>query len=274
MITGSPFIFSTNQGGGITSLADLFDGDDGFAYEFDNLSTLWQDTGATTPVTTSGQSIARVDDVSGNGYNATQATAGLRPTYTESGSVAWSDFAADYLTIASSTASLAWLHKDVGFGIAALIRFGTIANPNTVYSLIGNNGLSFGQHGVSVFFDDRGSIPRDEVLVFQMARNVTGFPTYEYVSPDNTITAAVDHTVYVNGPSLGPLDVLLDGVDIADVTRQNPPSASNATYNFQIGAGGNNLFPLTGRIYQLIVRDKEFTADELAAIQTYFESKL
>jgi hypothetical protein len=50
-------------------------------YDISDIGTLWQDTAGTTPVTTVGQSVARVDDISGNGRNLIQATAGSRPTY-------------------------------------------------------------------------------------------------------------------------------------------------------------------------------------------------
>lgn len=46
-----------------------------------DLTTLWQDTGATTPITADGQTVARVDDKSGNSRNSTQATSSLRPAY-------------------------------------------------------------------------------------------------------------------------------------------------------------------------------------------------
>ena len=50
-------------------------------YRFGDLTTLWQDTGGTSPVTADGQSIARADDKSGNGYHLTQGTAGQQPVY-------------------------------------------------------------------------------------------------------------------------------------------------------------------------------------------------
>jgi hypothetical protein len=46
-----------------------------------DLTTLFQDTAGTTPVTTPGQSVARVNDKSGRGNHATQATSGSRPLY-------------------------------------------------------------------------------------------------------------------------------------------------------------------------------------------------
>jgi hypothetical protein len=50
-------------------------------YDISDLSTLFQDTAGTTPVTAAGQSVARVNDKSGNGRNLTQVTAANRPTY-------------------------------------------------------------------------------------------------------------------------------------------------------------------------------------------------
>ena len=46
-----------------------------------DISTLFQDTAGTTPVTAAGQTVALMRDKSGGGYHATQATAAQRPTY-------------------------------------------------------------------------------------------------------------------------------------------------------------------------------------------------
>lgn len=65
------------------SPASLFGvGDFGAFYDFSDTSTLWQDTGATTPVTTTGQNIYRADDLSGNGNNLTATNA---PTWDSGG---------------------------------------------------------------------------------------------------------------------------------------------------------------------------------------------
>jgi len=56
-------------------------GEDGFIYDPSVLSSMSQDTAGSTPVTTIGQSVGRVLDLSGNAINATQATAANRPLY-------------------------------------------------------------------------------------------------------------------------------------------------------------------------------------------------
>lgn len=81
---------STMGGVGRFSLASFMAGQaDGFYFRFTEAGTLWQDVGATTPVTATGQSIARADDQrdgAGSPHNGTQATAGSQPKFQAGGS--------------------------------------------------------------------------------------------------------------------------------------------------------------------------------------------
>ena len=71
----------------------LFANDEqGAWYDPSDLTTLFQDTAGTTPVTTAGQTVARMDDKSGNGNHATQPTAAARPTYQTDGTYRWLSF--------------------------------------------------------------------------------------------------------------------------------------------------------------------------------------
>ena len=63
-----------------SSIASLFSSSEkGFAYDFSDISTMFQDTAGTTPVTTVDQLVARVNDLSGNGNHLIQSTSGSRP---------------------------------------------------------------------------------------------------------------------------------------------------------------------------------------------------
>lgn len=246
----------------IQTLADLFDGDNGFAYEFDNLSTLWQDTGGTVPVTTSGQTIARVDDVSGNGFNATQSTAGSRPTYTESGSTAYSNHANDYLKISSSTSTLKWLHGDGGTGIAALVRFSSGARRG----LMGSNSGNDFNTGMFYTWETSSSM---QYRVLNSSSNV-----YNHNYGSSTVLAGTDVFILENAPAGGPVEGYVDGDSIGTASRLITASTANAAFDLEIGATGAAQVVLTGRIYQLIVRDAPFTADEIEALGVYFAGKL
>jgi hypothetical protein len=58
-------------------------------YDVSDLSTLFQDSAGTTPVTADGDPVGKVLDKSGNGNHLVQATAGSRPLYKTSGGLSW-----------------------------------------------------------------------------------------------------------------------------------------------------------------------------------------
>ena len=81
----------------------LFAGGTGGAwYDPSDLSTLFQDSAGTTPVTASGQPVGLMFDKSGNGNHATQAIAAARPIYTEGSGLAWLAFdgVGDFMSVA------------------------------------------------------------------------------------------------------------------------------------------------------------------------------
>ena len=63
-----------------SSITSLFSSSEkGFAYDFSDLSTMFQDTAGTTPVTAVDQLVARVNDLSGNNNHLIQSSSGSRP---------------------------------------------------------------------------------------------------------------------------------------------------------------------------------------------------
>jgi len=62
---------------------------DGVWYDPSDLSTLFQDSAGTTPVTADGDPVGLMLDKSGNGFHATQVTAGNRPVYKTDGVTSW-----------------------------------------------------------------------------------------------------------------------------------------------------------------------------------------
>jgi hypothetical protein len=74
-------------------LSQLFNaGIQGAWYDPSDLSTLFQDSAGTTPVTASGQPVGKMLDKSGNGNHASQSTSAKRPTYTAGGGLHWLAF--------------------------------------------------------------------------------------------------------------------------------------------------------------------------------------
>lgn len=79
-------------------------------YDPSDLTTLFQDTAGTTPVTVDGDPVARVNDKSGNGYNLLQSNASKRPLYKTSGGLKWLLFdGVDDILSAAYTIAQPWV---------------------------------------------------------------------------------------------------------------------------------------------------------------------
>jgi len=131
------------SGGGAVpfSIADLFaSSEQGAWYGPSDLSTLFQDSAGTTPVTTAGQPVGRMLDKSGNGNHATQATAARRLTYQTSPDRATLDKVDDRLSVTVPTGGFTGtmvLATDQGTA-----RYG-VNIPAGAYDIGGRGGLYF-----------------------------------------------------------------------------------------------------------------------------------
>lgn len=65
--------------------------EDGMFYSPQHIESLFQDTAGTVPVTADGQLVARINDISGNGYHLTQSNAANQYKFREVGGVRWLD---------------------------------------------------------------------------------------------------------------------------------------------------------------------------------------
>jgi hypothetical protein len=80
---------TTQRGGGgrpvQTTISGLVNALSGVWYDISDISTLFQDVAGTIPVTTSGQTVARINDKGPLGAHLLQATGGLQPVYNDAG---------------------------------------------------------------------------------------------------------------------------------------------------------------------------------------------
>lgn len=165
-------------------------------------------------------------------------------------------FAADYLT-AASAADWTFMHNGSTYLVSMLVNVSpSNANPGATYTLYGNNGTSTGSRGTALYFDDQA---RDETVVHQVTRGVGGtyavqaVPTNGMVppskwmiltvlcDPDNA-TASLRSSIFVNR-----------GLRRRDNAQTGTASASAPTYAWQLGAGGNNVFPATMYFAEMVI---------------------
>jgi hypothetical protein len=159
----------------------------GVWYDPSDLTTLFQDTAGTTPVTAVGQTVALMLDKSGRGNHATQATAAQRPTYRlDAGSRPYLEF--DGVDDGMVTTSFSW----PGLCSAWVgIKPGKITGIQVLATMDGGAGTS----RLPQFFRLNTSNPESIVFVSSTAFTDTGpavAVNTNYVISTNTAASQVN----------------------------------------------------------------------------------
>ena len=154
----------------------LFAGDTGGWWDVADMSTLFQDSAGTSPVTAAGQPVGRINDKSGNGNHLLQATGAVRPMLRSGGSLWWLEFDGTQflqatftlnqpVTRVSAAQSVAWQINDFlwdGVGAIAGV-FDYSANPTLALGTFGsgyaaNTDMTIGvNHVVTDIFNGASS---------------------------------------------------------------------------------------------------------------------
>lgn len=212
-------------------------------YDPSDLSTLWQDTAGTTPVTADGQSVARIDDKSGNGNHLTQATASKRPVYRTAGGLHWLlfDGVDDFLRTSAFAAAL--------------------AQPNHI-CLSGRHGL-----GPQVYLYDGIATSNRHAILESTATTGTAFQMFAGTISADIPADAADHvySALFNGAAS---NLRTDGVASAAVD-----AGTQSLTGLTLGARFTDVDPMAGRIYEFVLHDNELTGDDLSNLEAYLAGK-
>lgn len=209
-------------------------------YDPSDITTLFQDSAGTTPVTASGQPVGRMLDKSGRGNHATQATAAARPTYTTGGGLAWLAFDGvdDGMVTASITLAVdkvqvfAGARKTSDAATAVLVELST--SPGSV---AGSMSLIFPFNAT----DRVGG--RSSGTAFALTSTASA-------TLNAPVTAVLRLTADIAADSLA---VASNGVALASVATDQ--GTGNYTSNpLYIGRRAGTSNPFTGNLYGLIVR--------------------
>lgn len=240
-------------------------GEKGVWYDPSDLSTLFQDAAGTTPVTAAGQPVGKILDKSGNGAHATQSTATSRPILglesgryylTFDGVDDWLSTAAiDFTGTAKMTVvagvrklsdaaggSVAELSTDAGANNGACaIRAPSAAASDYQFSLRGT--------ALSYFLATTFAAPVSSVLSVEF--DISG------ASRESEIFPRVNQSV----PSL------------TGGGGANAGSGNFGNYAMYVGRRGGTALPFNGRLYGLIMRGAASSDAQIAAAETYINSK-
>lgn len=233
-----------------------------------DLSTLFQDSAGTVPVTTDGDPVGRWNDKSGNGRNFTQSTSGSRPTYRTSGGFHWLEFdgTSDWLVGATSALSFAIVNLFMAYrpesgtsDFGNIIGVGhavTHTNPFYRWNALTrtSSGFNYGFHtnGSQTFGTDAGAnLGNDLVLAI-------GYNSMW----SNTTNDQRNGIVRINGA------VSSNGAAGAGGSLTYP-NATPPTIGAQVDGGGDRF---KGRIYGVLVGNAAITSQpQIDAWETYLD---
>ena len=263
-LSGPPHSFDLMIGLSLTSLGlgvgssggfsprSLFTGAAGVFYDMSDLGSLWADTGATTPATVNG-AIARVNDKSGNGNNATQGTGASQPTLklTSGKYRCLFDGVADFLSTGSidMTASdeitiVAGIAKSSDAATQMAIENTTGAGSARLFVPAGGTGYT---HGML------GTLSSDSTATGFAAPSTTVVTSLGKISTDTNI-------IRVNG--------------IQRASASTDLGAGNmGNYQWFFGMRDGTSLPFAGSIYGLIVINRLLSATEIAQAEAWMNGK-
>lgn len=200
------------RGGASSSPASLFAASEpGVWYDPSDLSTLFQDSAGTTPVTAPAQTVGLILDKSGRGNNATQATSAQRPTYGINPITGTRNLLLATNTLATQSVTVIAVAQTLSFTGTGTV---TLTGASTAGPLVGtgaNNRVSL------TFTPTAGSLTltvSGSVTLAQLERGSTATAYQNVVTQYEVTEAGVASVSYL----------AFDGVDDGMVTNTITPS--------------------------------------------------
>lgn len=256
LFLGRVGLLEQDAGGAVDIVSLLFgSGQSGVLYDPSDISTLWQDTAGTTPVTATGQLVRRMDDLSGNGHHCIfgLSSGGAGFTYESAGGLHW---------IQNPDVS-----ADRGWGHIPLTGNGT------AWSLVAGFELTDG-FGAGPYFWDSNT-PRTYCLRVNNSTNLqfstdgttTTVTSYGYKEKHVHAFSSVpstSHTIRKNGSVVGSA---ANGSGLGTAITEG---AGVALFRRFTDANRNS-----GRIYGLIIRqDGALTGSDLDAAEEWCAARM
>lgn len=235
---------------------DLFRaGEQGVWYDPADMSTLFQDSAGTIPVTATGQPVGRIMDKSGHGFHALQTTAGSRPTFRDVGGLRYLEFDGvdDFLVTSSinltTTDSLSVFTgvrklNDATVGVVAEFSVTTASN-NGTFAVFAPGAAAVARF----LYRSRGTVSADAIT----APN--------YAAP---VSAVVTGLSDISGDMSS---IRSNGVQVNAVTDQGTGNYGN--FPLYIGRRAGTTLPFTGHLYGLVVRGTLSDAGTISAIEDW-----
>ncbi len=248
----------TRQVGGFSPASLFAAGEQGGWYDPSDLSTMFQDTAGTVPVTAAGQDVARINDKSGRGNHLTQVTATNRPKYQiDANGLPFLLFDGTDDWFISPTITPGIDKAQVFAGVRKL------ADTNATIAEISSNGTSVNGAFVLQVWD-----------VGRYGTGSRGTTISTAIASTNTFTPPITNVLTGIGDIAGDVATLrVNGIQVA-TSASDQGTGNFLAYPLYVGRRAGTTLPFNGRMYQLIVRfGANLNASTIAATETFVNSK-
>ena len=248
---------------GFSPLSLFASGEQGAWYDPSDLSTMFQDSAGTTPVTTDGQSVGKILDKSGHGNHASQATAAARPLYKTDGTYHWLQFdgvddclSTSAINFTSTNKMSVWTgHMMTGGGTyRSIVELSSdSAATNGSFGILGNGNVPYGNYiyfrGTS-FFSGQAILPSAKIVLTTLYDIALSARETELSARANGATTTL---TYAGSVSAG--------------------TGMFGTWPLFMGAKNGAASFFTGNIYSIIVRGALSTAQQTTDAEVWVNGK-
>ena len=246
---------------GFSPLSLFASGEVGAWYDPSDLSTMFQDSAGTTPVTADGQPVGLILDKSGRGNHASQATTAARPLYKTDGTYHWLKFDGVDDTLSTAAIDLTGTDK---ISVFAGVRktSGTPAYQNIVENTTLQGSFSvFGPGDSDNYYFTLGGTTRASLKTQNFVS-----PHLAVISLNFDISGATRATEIF--PRVNSAIPTLTGADATDAGTGN--FGNNILY---LGSRNGNSLYNAGNVHSIIVRGALSTAQEITNTETWVNQR-
>ena len=237
--------------------------------DYDPNLEAFEDIGGTDPCEDA-DGVAVLNDQA-NSHDLSQSTVGARPTWedNELNSLPIIRHAAGDVLAAATASDWTFLHNGTEFGVYIVFKT-TSANPDAVYLLMDTGSGASTDTGFSVWYDDRASQTREDIITSPIAKGAGGNYEAEAVSTTEAAEGAEWHIVAVRLTSTQ-LEAWTDGHwgGYDENTPDGAPSASSPTSALVVGGRHDNTLNLVGDWARIIIISGTVSDANHKALQDY-----
>ncbi len=239
-----------------------------------DINTLYQDSGKSTPVTSDADPVGCWADKSGSGYDFIQGTAGEQPTYKTGILNGKAIVRADGTEFLENLTKANWTFLHDGSPYTVIIVYEVVDSaPSGFDGLLGNNVTDQTSTGMSIGTYD--GTPSD-AMRFEISRSVGSNPTILLFSEADEFPVATPTILqvdYENGRGGDDAELFNGGVSQESAETANAPAVGVSTYDIQLFAIGQNGAACIGDIAEVLIYDEIISSGDQAGLTAHLKAK-